>query len=90
MGSTLLFWTLVLRPEAFPNNCNNCKDRLISAALGWRKRATSSAYKEIMCWIGLLDKQTTSVVACFSFLELNAKIDLLTIIFQASFNLFDQ
>ena len=60
IGITLLFWTLVLRSEASPNNCNSCNAKLISATIGWRKMATLLAYNEILCWIGLLDKGCSS------------------------------
>lgn len=40
----------------------NCilRVKVISDATGWRKRATSSAYIEILCWIGLLDSSCSN------------------------------
>ena len=45
MGTTVLFCTFVLRPEASPNRCRMSKMALISLADGWRKMTTSSAYR---------------------------------------------
>ena len=54
MGRTLLFWRLVVSPEALPKSCRISRVIAISLAEGLKKSTTSSAYKEILCCNALL------------------------------------
>jgi hypothetical protein len=51
IGVTLLFWMLVLSPEAAPNKCKIRTVKSMLDVASQRKITTSSAYSDKQCWM---------------------------------------